>query len=258
MAAETMPSKPTTGLQTVRLLFGVAILALLCIALPAPGQDAGPPTERATTRLQAILDRSAIDLSLPARGKVIVVNVPAFEALAIEDGREVLRSRIIVGTPWNPTPLVDTRVTTVRFRPTWRPTPSMVKSGEYRDRIWPPGPDNPLGLAAIRLEPPLLVYLHDTNHRELFEREDRALSHGCIRVQQWDELIAWVLGIGLPEVHRLANGTRSLDVPAPPIPVLIRYYTRFPDGDGKIVRHEDIYRRVISSAEADELACEPV
>ena len=61
--------------------------------------------------------------------------------VAIENGAPALRTRIIVGTPWNPTPLVDTYTTAVRFRPSWRPTPEMVASGEYEDRVWPPGPD---------------------------------------------------------------------------------------------------------------------
>ena len=47
----------------------------------------------------------------------------------------------------------------------------MIASGEYRDAVWPPGPNNPLGLAAVRLEPGLLVYLHDTNQRQLFEQD---------------------------------------------------------------------------------------
>ena len=118
----------------------------------------------------------------------------------------------------------------------------MIASGEYRDRVWPPGPSNPLGLAAIRLEEGLLVYLHDTNHRELFERDYRALSHGCIRVERWDELIAWLLDLDLDTVHHLANGRVTLDVPTPSVPVILGYFTIFPDDAGSPVRFEDVYR----------------
>ena len=162
---------------------------------------------RADTALQRRLDLNGIDLSLPAKGKLILVNVPAFELVAIENGQEAFRSRIIVGKPTTPTPLIDTRVTTVRFRPTWRPTSSMVASGEYKDRIWPPGKNNPLGLAAIRLEPPLLVYLHDTNQRHLFDKDYRAMSHGCIRGRAVG--LASRLGVGCPVGQRLGPRART-------------------------------------------------
>ena len=117
----------------------------------------------------------------------------------------------------------------------------MIESGEYRDRTWPAGPNNPLGLAAVRLAPGLLVYLHDTNRRELFSEDMRALSHGCIRVERWADLVAWVLDMPLGEVHRLANGTRTLDIPATPIPVILGYFLQFPDETGQIIAYPDVY-----------------
>ena len=83
----------------------------------------------------------------------------------------------------------------------------------------------------------LLVYLHDTNHRELFERDYRALSHGCVRVERWDELIAWLLDLDLDTVHRLANGRATFDLPTPPVPVILGYFTVFPDDAGSPVRY---------------------
>lgn len=190
---------------------------------------------------QALLDRAQIDYQVPQDGKAILVNIPGFELIAFDDGVPVLRSRVIVGAPWHRTPRLKTHVSTVRFRPTWRPTPSMIASGEYTNRVRPAGENNPLGLAAVRLQPGLLVYLHDTNRRELFAQENRALSHGCVRVQRWDELVAFVLDMDLARVHELANGRRTFDAPAPPIPVELGYLTRFPDATGQIVTHADVY-----------------
>jgi murein L,D-transpeptidase YcbB/YkuD len=201
---------------------------------------------------QQSLDRYGVPLSVPQSGKAIVVNVPAFQLIAFEDGNPVMRSRIIVGTPWNRTPLIETYVTAVRIRPTWRPTPAMIASGEYVDRRWPAGRKNPLGLVAIRLEPGLLVYLHDTNRRGLFDKPMRALSHGCIRVQQWDDLAAWILDVDHETIHRWANGKRTFDVPTPNIPVLITYLTAFPDGDDRLELFEDIYSRQQSSSTEGE------
>lgn len=220
-----------------------AIAASPCIANP--------------NTFQNLLDRNEIAYQVPPVGKAILVNIPTFELITFKDGRPLWRSRVIVGAPWHRTPRIQTFVTTVRFRPTWRPTPSMLASGEYRDRVWPPGEENPLGLAAVRLGPGLLVYLHDTNHRELFVQENRALSHGCVRVQQWDTLVAFVLDMELAEVHALANGSRTFDAPAPPIPVTLGYFTRFPDADGAIETHPDVYRldRAAAVPASDVLAC---
>lgn len=212
---------------------------------------------------QAQLDQAAIAYQVPQSGKAILVNIPGFELIGFEDGEPVLRSKVIVGAPWHRTPRLITHVSTVRFRPTWRPTPSMIASGEYSNRVRPAGESNPLGLAAVRLSPGLLVYLHDTNRRELFAKEDRALSHGCVRVQRWDELVAFVLDMDIARVHALANGSRTFDAPAPPIPVELGYFTRFPDATGQIVTHPDIYGLRPSSTQLKEddaaidLACAP-
>ena len=218
----------------------VAFIAIFVVALVLASNYANsqPGSDRDFERQLQTYRRS---YSPPQVGKAILVNVPAFELIAFENGEPAFRSRVIVGAPWHPTPFLETMTTKVRFRPTWRPTPSMVASGEYRDRIWPPGERNPLGLAAVHLGPGLLVYLHDTNRRELFEEPYRALSHGCIRVQRWDTLVGWILDIPLAEVHRSANGRDTVDVPAPPIPVSVRYLRRFIDADGRLVRYPDVY-----------------
>jgi len=240
------------------LLFPAVVLLPGCVAAtrpPAPSAD--PQSDVPASQFQRHLDRLGIPHRVPASGRAILVNVPAFELIAFMDGEPALRSPVIVGAPWHPTPLIETYTTAIRFRPTWRPTPAMVRSGEYVDKVWPPGRRNPLGLAAIRLEPGLLVYLHDTNRRDLFARENRALSHGCIRVKRWDELIAWLLGIGLDEVHRLANGRSTFDMPAPPVPVKIGYFTTFPDDLGQPVRYPDIYGRAAAAQPASPEAAGP-
>jgi hypothetical protein len=192
---------------------------------------------------QEMLSITGIDLQVPQRGKAILVNIPSFELIAFEDGEPVLRSRVIVGRPaaGDMTPEMDTITSVVRFRPSWRPTPMMIRSGKYEDKIVRPGPRNPLGLLAIRLEPGMLIYLHGTNRPELFDREDRALSAGCVRVERWDELAAWVLGDTVDAVHGWANGRRTFDMETSGIPVLMRYFTVFPDADGNLQRYVDVY-----------------
>lgn len=221
----------------------VAMLLAACAAGVDRAPDPVEPDLPPVSQFQQWLDGSDIDFVVPQSGKAILVNIPAFELIAFDDGTPVLRSRAIVGTPYNQTPILETYTTAVRFRPTWRPTPDMIASGEYVDRRWPAGPDNPLGLAAIRLEPGLLVYLHDTNRRDLFAERARALSHGCVRVERWDALAAWVLDVDLESVRSWANGGRTFDQPTPQIPVFLGYFTRFPDDRGHVRDYDDIYRR---------------
>ena len=54
------------------------------------------------------------------------------------------------------------------------------------------GDDNALGILKFNFSNPFSVYLHDTNQRYLFKNAARALSHGCVRVQQWQELAFFI------------------------------------------------------------------
>lgn len=180
---------------------------------------------------------------LPVRGKAIVVNIPSFELIAFEDQVPLMRSRVIVGKPATPTPVWNTATSVVRLRPTWTPTPTMIASGKYTPGTRPPGPRNPLGFLAIRLDPSSLIYLHGTNKPQLYDREVRALSHGCVRVERWDEVAAWVLGIPVKELEAHAYGRRTFDMPTEGIPVIITYHTAFPDADGVLRYYPDVYRR---------------
>jgi murein L,D-transpeptidase YcbB/YkuD len=108
------------------------------------------------------------------------------------------------------------------------------------------GDDNSLGVMKFNFRNKYDVYLHDTNARWMFDKSFRALSHGCVRVQQWkklsdflvrkdtmryhpDTLRAW---IKRQEKHTVYGFAR--------VPIFLRYFTA--EGKkGKILFHEDIY-----------------
>lgn len=177
---------------------------------------------------------------IPRKGPAILVNIPSFELIAFRDGKPVLRSKVIVGTARNQTPIKRTETSVVRFRPTWTPTPKMIRAGT-RPGMRPPGRRNPLGLLAVRLGPGMLEYLHGTNKPHLFKRQNRSLSHGCVRVEKWDQVAAFVLNTTIYEVHKHANGRRTFDMGTGNVPVILGYYTKFPDADGNWKTHRDIY-----------------
>ncbi len=204
-----------------------------------PAEPAPPP---APPTYQDTLDRLGVDFQVPEEGKVILVNIPAYELIAFEDGEPVLRSRVIVGTPRLQTPVMWTEVEAVRYRPPWAPSPEMIQRGEYPPGYYaPPGPNNPFGLLVMLLDNNEYIHMHDTNNRSLFGRDQRALSHGCVRVERWDELAAWILGVEPEAVHDRVNRGYTYDEPVDPIPVYLGYFTSFPGADGEMAAHPDVY-----------------
>ena len=223
---------------------GAAATARLSAVEAAPPLDSSPPPPPRIEYLDPPFER------VPAKGKAIFVNIPSYELLAFQDGEIVLRSRVIVGSAKNPTPEMTTATSVVSFRPTWTPTPDMIREEGMSPETRPPGRNNPLGLLAIRFEAGNLIYLHDTNNRKLFDREKRALSHGCVRVQKWDEVAAFVLGIPVEEVRERAEGRRSFNMETHGVPVVIRYNTIFPDEAGAMREYADVYGREARYAQA--------
>ena len=222
-------------LATMMALATSAVTAVAC-----GSNDAGGPWDEPSSATTFASRLGQIGIAVPARGRFILVNIPAFELIAIEDGRQVLRSRVIVGTAETPTPELLSALYAVRFNPSWTPTPAMVRKEGARPV--PPGPRNPLGRILFELDNDEQIYLHDTNDRSLFDRADRALSHGCVRVQRARALAAWALGKSEGDVAQMiyAGATRSVPL-STPIPVLLAYHTRFPDGSGKMKTYPDVY-----------------
>jgi murein L,D-transpeptidase YcbB/YkuD len=226
----------------------VAIAALACapgaacvatesapLSAVAPAAPADPPPSAYVSMLRA----QGIEANIPSSGKVILVNIPSFELIALQDGTPVLRSRVVVGRPVSTTPELQSSIYAVRFNPAWTPTPLMIRNEGLH--YMPPGPQNPLGRLMFAMDNDEFVYLHDTNEKELFKRSQRALSHGCIRVEQARALAAWSLDVSLAEVDALiSRGTHSVPLPAE-IPVSLVYFTRFPDEHGELVSYPDIY-----------------
>jgi murein L,D-transpeptidase YcbB/YkuD len=149
---------------------------------------------------------------------MLVVDLDRAMLYALEGARIEIASRVIVGAPGSPTPQAESVLDHIRFRPTWRPTPEMIRSGRYVDGLRPPGPSNPLGLAAIKFRGGGLVYLHGTNDPALFSRQRRALSNGCVRVEALNDVVGWVLDWSQAEVRAAMYGRQTFDVPTPTIP----------------------------------------
>lgn len=109
-----------------------------------------------------------------------------------------------------------------------------------------PGAQNALGRVKFIFPNENNVYLHDTPAHQLFSRSRRDFSHGCIRVEQPEELAAWVLRDDArwprDRIKAAMSGNQTIQVNLNrPIPVLIVYGTAVALENGEVRFFEDIY-----------------
>ena len=200
--------------------------------------------------------------------RYIYVNVPAFRLEAYDKGQKALDMKVIVGQDYEDkaTPVFSDVMETVVFRPYWNVTPDIAakeifpkmnadpgylaahhyelyqEGGETRVRQ-KPGDDNSLGLVKFLFPNDFNIYLHDTPNHELFEKDVRAFSHGCIRVEKPSELAQWVLGWDAAKVDAAMHGSDNNAVKVPQkIPVYIVYGTAY-IRDGQLYFGNDLYDR---------------
>ncbi|HEX2602575.1 MAG TPA: L,D-transpeptidase family protein [Gemmatimonadaceae bacterium] len=198
--------------------------------------------------------------------RYIFVNVPAFRLEAYDSGQKVMEMKVIVGQEYEDkaTPVFADSMETVVFRPYWNVPPSIAqkeifpKGSAYmasnnmetytqggqtavRQR---PGPKNALGFVKFLFPNDFNIYLHDTPNHELFNKDVRAFSHGCIRVEKPAELAQWVLGWPADKVDQaMKDGPDDRGVKLPhKIPVYITYFTAYIN-NGQLYFGNDLYGR---------------
>ena len=201
--------------------------------------------------------------------RYVYVNVPAFQLVAYDSGEKALEMKVIVGQGFEDkaTPVFSDSMEFVVFRPYWNITPDIqakeigpkiaadpgymdrenleyYKDGSARRIRQKPGPKNALGFVKFLFPNDFNIYLHDTPNHELFNKDVRAFSHGCIRVEKPAELAQWVLGWDAARVDSaMMNGkdNSSIKLPAK-LPVYITYGTAFVR-DGELHFGNDLYHR---------------
>lgn len=207
----------------------------------------------------------------------VLVNAPMFEASLWRGGTRISTWKIIVGKTSTPTPVFDTSITGVILNPWWdvpasivresvgslvRRNPSLARARGY---VWSsgrirqkPGPNNALGQMKLVMPNRFTVYMHDTPNKDLFNRETRAFSHGCIRTGDAIGYAATLLeGVRTrEEVDAIvASGkTTTVDL-ARPVPVYITYLTAATDNTGELKFMPDLYRRDARMAAASKPGC---
>jgi murein L,D-transpeptidase YcbB/YkuD len=202
----------------------------------------------------------------------VIVNQPDFTLRVMHDGAQVWTTRIVIGKPSMPTPLLSETMKFITVNPTWHVPPSIVHN-EYLPALaqdptvlsrmglrvsysgggvsisQPPGPGNALGRIRFNFPNRFLVYQHDTPDKYYFAHEVRAYSHGCMRVQDPAKYAEVLLNIVHPEEHWTAaritrmfgSAEQNLQLQPTPVWVHLTYQTAFVDSAGKLQTRRDIY-----------------
>jgi murein L,D-transpeptidase YcbB/YkuD len=137
-----------------------------------------------------------------------------------------------------------------------RVDPSGIAWGSVTEDNWRyhlrqlPGDDNPLGQVKISFPNDEAIYLHGTPAKQLFEKNERALSHGCIRMERPVDLAGRLLEIGTEDwtTERLRQAVETNEQQTvklgTTIPVHLVYWTAFVDSSGELQLVPDIYDRM--------------
>lgn len=199
--------------------------------------------------------------------ELIVVNIPAYQLTYFKDGKPELRSDVVVGKAMHKTVIFSAPMKHIVFSPYWNVPksildneilPGIEKNANYleeHDMEWHesyvrqrPGPKNSLGLVKFLFPNSNAIYLHDTPSKSLFGKEDRAFSHGCIRVAKPVELANIIMKNdkewNAQKIETaMKSGKESWYTLKNKIPVYIGYFTAWVDNDGIIHFYDDVYER---------------
>jgi len=203
----------------------------------------------------------------------VIVNLPDFTLRVMHNGKQLWTTRIVIGKPEMPTPIMTADMKYITVNPTWNVPPSIVHReylpalaqdptvlarmglrvdyGADGVHIWqPPGDKNALGRIRFNFPNKFLVYQHDTPDKYMFANDKRAFSHGCMRVQDPAHYAEVLLSLVRPNdgytEDRIKKmfGPNETDIQFPAfIPVNLTYQTAFVDDAGKLELREDVYGR---------------
>lgn len=211
----------------------------------------------------------------------LIINIPDYSLQVVKEKDTVKTHRIIVGKASRSTPILSSKLSYVVFNPTWTIPPTILKEdvipaatknrgyfasknltiyegstivspsdwipskGRSYRYVQAPGSSNSLGLVKIMFPNRFSVYLHDTNTRGYFERENRSLSSGCVRVQNPFELTEYLLSDSInwnkEKIDEVLAESKTKNVNfTKPIYLHLLYWTAWSDKNLLIFR-DDIY-----------------
>jgi murein L,D-transpeptidase YcbB/YkuD len=208
-----------------------------------------------------------IDPEVMNSKELISVNIPSYKLHYLKEGKSVLESNIVVGKELNKTVVFSGQMSYIVFSPYWNIPqsiieeeikPGMDKNPNYledKNMEWnngnvrqKPGKTNSLGLVKFMFPNSNNIYLHDTPAKSLFDRESRAFSHGCVRVEKARDLAIAIMDnqnkMSVAKIDAAMQSGTEMNVSLKrKIPVYIAYFTASADKDGNVNFYEDVYKR---------------
>jgi murein L,D-transpeptidase YcbB/YkuD len=222
---------------------------------------------------------------VPQKGEYIEVNVPEYMLRIHEGKKKRMEMRVVLGSEFNATPIFSDTLKYIVFSPTWNVPKSILqeeflpklredaahyneeftfyKSGTLinpEDEDWnnedinmgiyqavqKPGPANSLGYVKFIMPNNFKIYLHDTPADRLFKKQERAFSHGCVRLERPLDLAEYLLRDQKHWNRKEIEAATKLDEPKhanlkKEYPVHITYRTAWVDDDGLVNFRKDIY-----------------
>jgi len=204
------------------------------------------------------------------KGVTIFVNIPEFMLYVQQGDAELFNMPVVVGKQGNSTTMFYGDLNQVVFSPYWNIPKSITekeilpgiekdkdylakKNMEIKEEVngvpvirQLPGEDNPLGRVKFLFPNSFDIYFHDTNEKDLFSKEKRAYSHGCIRLSDPVKLANFLLKDmkeWTPEKidSAMNSGQEKYVRIHEPVPVVITYYTAWVDRNGLLNLRDDTY-----------------
>lgn len=218
----------------------------------------------------------------------VYVNQADFSVSLIDNGKTTFWSRVVIGKNGHRTQEFNDTMTHMVINPTWnvprsiateemlprlkrnpsslgssmvvmtrngtRVNPKYVNFSQFNKRNFPfivkqrPGSRNALGRVKFMFPNKFNIYLHDTPSKSLFNRDARAYSHGCVRVQKPFEFAYALLAPQAEEPEKLfksyLNGGRERQLNLEThLPVYLTYQSTWTDENGVPQYRGDIYGR---------------
>jgi L,D-transpeptidase YcbB len=231
-------------------------------------------------RIQQIIVNMNRTLWMPQQNDSsrIEVNIPSQMLIAYADSGKAFEMRVIVGKEGNSTVMFSSEINKIVFNPTWNIPESIVKNEimpkmkadasylkknnievvKQNDSIPElrqlPGKNNPLGKVKFLFPNTHDIYLHDTPDKTAFSKQDRMLSHGCIRVADASKLAQYLLkdqpDWTAQKINAAMNSGKEQTVDLKTTqPVNISYLTAWVDENGMMNFRPDVYNH-----DKDEMA----
>lgn len=232
-------------------------------------KDLNVPAEKRVEQLVININRMKWMPAKPA-GKLIIVNIPEYKLHVYEGTAKAFDMNVVVGKEGKNTVVFTGNLNQIVFSPYWNIPASIVKkeilpkmqeepayleeenieiTGEENGvpvMRQLPGSKNALGKVKFLFPNSFNIYFHDTPAKNLFEKDKRAYSHGCIRLSEPVKMANYLLQNQkqwtAEKIDSFMNSNEEKYVALKePVPVMVTYYTAWIDESGTLNLRDDLY-----------------